>query len=242
VHKAINTFFGQVYVINLKSRADRRAEMNEQLRHIGLSFDSPNVLIYETMKPSDPAGFPSVGVRGCFMSHLAVLREARNKGVKSVLILEDDLNFCENFSARFSTAATWLEGFDWGMFYGSYFLARPPEYSEAPCIQIDPGELVGTTAFLAVNGNHFEALIDYLEAMLGRPPGDAQGGPMHIDGAYCWFRHAHPDVLSFLANGPLGFQRSSKTDVHALRWYDRTPWTALIVSQLRRWRNLLRRR
>lgn len=240
MNKEINTFFGRVYVINLKTRVDRRAEMEEQLRNIGLSFDSPNVSIFETVKPVDPAGFPTAGARGCFMSHLAVLRDARDRGVKSALILEDDLNFCQNFPSRFSTVAGFLEVRAWGMFYGSYFLSKPLEHSDLPCIQADPQRPLVTSAFLAINGRLIETLVRYLEAMLTRLPGDPQGGPMHIDGAYCWFRQAHPEVLTFLPGSPLGFQRSSKTDVHALRWYDRVNWSASMISTLRHWRNRLR--
>ncbi len=239
-NRTINSFFGTVYIINLRTRPDRRSEMAEQLERIGLGFESPNLRLFEAIKPDDPAGFPTVGARGCFMSHVAVLRDAGRRGASSVLILEDDLNFCENFGTRFSAIARRLEASDWGMFYGSYFLDKALEQSGAPCTPVDPQRLIGTSAFLAVNGNHIDALAGYLEAMLKRAPGDPQGGPMHIDGAYCWFRKSHPDVLTFLASNPLGFQRSSKTDVHPLRWYDSTAWSACVISRLRRWRNRLR--
>ena len=237
---AINTFFGQVAVINLKSRLDRRAEMSEQLRRIGLGFDSPNVQLFEAAKPPDAAGFSSMGAHGCFISHLTLLRAARARGASSILILEDDLNFADNFNAKFGVTARFLEAKGWGMWYGSYFLDQPPALCDAPCIQVEPQRSIGTSAFLAINGPHIDALVVYLEAMLGRPPGDRQGGPMHIDGAYCWFRRSHPEVLTWLATPALGFQRSSRTDVHTLRWFDRLNWFAGWIATARRWRNRLR--
>lgn len=237
----INTFFGQVHVINLRSRADRRAEMLAQLGRIGLDFDSHQLGLFEASKPLDAAGFPSVGVRGCFMSHLAVLRHALRAGASSVLILEDDLNFCEDFRSKFNAVAGTLESHDWGMFYGVYVLEDPLIGSGAALTRVDPQRPIMTTAFVAVNGQHIAALVDYLEAMLERPPGDAQGGPMHIDGAYGWFRQSHPEVSTWLATPPLGFQRSSRTDVHPLRWYDRGVGSAWLAALLRRWRNRMRR-
>jgi hypothetical protein len=232
-----NNFFGLVRVINLNTRLDRRTEMGEQLHGIGLSFDSPNVRLFEATKPEHADGFESAGAHGCFMSHLAVLREARDAGASSVLILEDDLNFCEDFSGRFEAVANALTGGAWGMLYGSYFLREPLENIKSPCIQVHPSMLVGTTAFLAINGPHLAALVAYLESMLTRPPGDLQGGPMHIDGAYCWFRRSHPEVITWLANPALGFQRSSKTDVHRLRWFDRLAWLSWLMVKVRRLRN-----
>jgi hypothetical protein len=240
VNHALNTYFGQVYVINLKSRVDRRVEMRAQLQRIGLNFEAANLALFEASKPTEPAGFPSIGARGCFLSHLSVLRDAREKGVRSVLILEDDLNFCDGFSAGFSEVSRWLGTTEWGIFYGCYALSEPLGQSDAPCVQVTPSRLLGTSAFVAVNGPHIGALVDYLEAMLTRPAGDELGGPMHVDGAYFWFRQSHPQVQTWLARRPLGYQRSSKTDVHALRWYDRNLWSAWVVSRIRQGLNKLR--
>jgi len=236
-YKEINSIFGTTCVINLRTRPDRRIEMAEQLEHIGLSFESPHLTLLQVSKPDGPAGFDTAGVRGCFMSHLQALRDAMRHGTKSILILEDDLNFCDNFCSKFDAVANWLDANEWGMFYGSYLLAEPLDQPDAVCTRVDPARPIGTSAFVAVNGRHIGALVHYLEAMLQRPPGDAHGGPMHIDGAYCWFRQSHPEVLTCLSSVPLGFQRSSRTDVQALRWFDRFAGSAWLVARLRRWRN-----
>ncbi|MCF8211986.1 MAG: glycosyltransferase family 25 protein [Rhodoferax sp.] len=239
---ALNTFFDQVVVINLASRPDRRREMRAQLQQIGLDFGAPGVQVFEATKPVDPAGFSSAGARGCFLSHLAVLRMARDQAARSVLILEDDVNFSEGFIERFAAMSQFLEHRAWGMVYGSYALDAPLTRSAtAPCVQVEPQRSIGTTAYVAVHGKHLGALVSYLEAMLERPAGDPAGGPMHIDGAYCWFRQAHPDVVTWLTTPPLAFQRASKTDVHALKWFDQATWLTCWVAMLRRWRNHLRR-
>ena len=58
--------FDQVYIINLVSRPDRMREMRSQLKKIGLSGTEPNLFWYAAVKPTDAAGFPTVGARGCF--------------------------------------------------------------------------------------------------------------------------------------------------------------------------------
>jgi hypothetical protein len=171
------------------------------------------------------------------MSHLQVLRLARDQGWRSVLLLEDDLNFCADFAPRFAALAPDLSTGDWGMFYGSYSTAHAPAFAPRPWVAAEPTLELSTTAFVAVQGHHIALLVRYLEAMLARPPGDPLGGPMHIDGAYCWFRRAHPGMATWLANPPLGYQRASRTDIHPLRWFDRQPWSAALVAGLRRLRN-----
>lgn len=79
--------------------------------------------------------------------------------------------------------------------------------------------------FLAIRGEVLPFLIDYLKAMLGRPGGHPEGGPMHVDGAYSWFRAANPQYRTLLCDPPLAFQRSSRTDIHNNSWYDRCQWS-----------------
>ena len=63
---------------------------------------------------------------------------------------------------------------------------------------------------------------------------------MHVDGAYCWFRAAYPAAHCWIATPPLGYQRSSQTDIHGPRWFDRIPIVAAAVKVLRKLRNRLR--
>ena len=53
---------------------------------------------------------------------------------------------------------------------------------------------------------------------------------MHVDGAYHWFRRAHPELVCFIAEPPLAYQRASRTDIHALSWRDRVPLVRELVA------------
>ena len=73
--------FGGVFVINLDRRVDRMDEIEAELARVELPFER----------------FPAIerkpGILGCGLSHLAVLKEARRRKLKNVLILEDDFMF-----------------------------------------------------------------------------------------------------------------------------------------------------
>ena len=58
-----------VVIINLPERIDRKREMQKQLANVGWGAD-----FFSAIRPTHPDGFESVGARGCFLSHLAVLR------------------------------------------------------------------------------------------------------------------------------------------------------------------------
>ena len=87
-----------IYVINLEHRADRRIEMAQQLSRIGLDYDHPKVRLFPAMRPARPGEFPNIGSRGCFLSHLNIVKGARAQGFGCIFILEDDADFKTKFA------------------------------------------------------------------------------------------------------------------------------------------------
>ena len=71
---------GIIY-INLKRRLDRLHEITEELTNFGLVGERFNAI------PN------SNGIVGCGYSHLEVLKLAKHRGYKNILILEDDFTF-----------------------------------------------------------------------------------------------------------------------------------------------------
>ena len=69
------------YYINLDYRTDRRAEIEKELADKGICAER----------------FPAIRTRpgsiGCTLSHIAVLKLARERGYESVMIFEDDFMF-----------------------------------------------------------------------------------------------------------------------------------------------------
>jgi GR25 family glycosyltransferase involved in LPS biosynthesis len=72
----------KIFYINLNKRSDRREEIENELHNFGLSFER-----FEAIET------PGCGIYGCGLSHLGVLKIARERGYKNVLILEDDFTF-----------------------------------------------------------------------------------------------------------------------------------------------------
>jgi hypothetical protein len=236
--------FDAIYVINLASRPDRRAQMRTQLRRVGIDPDALPVVFFDAVRPAAPGGFPTIGARGCFLSHLGVLRDARAAGRRHILVLEDDLDFAADFTGRFPHMAAAAEGLGWDVWYlGALAVEPAPAAARADddLVALSPDSVVLGTHMLALGADAIARLVPYLEAMLARPVGDPAGGPMHVDGAYGWFRRDHPALRTLLATPPLGHQRPSRTDVHALRWFDRLPGVHRAAALLRRARASTRR-
>lgn len=238
----MNGMFGDLVVINLPSRTDRRAEFGQQLGRIGLSYESAGVQLFPAVRPDDAGGFPTIGTRGCFLSHLSVLRGAVRRGADGILVCEDDLNFDTGLGGRIDYLSEQLHHASWDIFYGGYE-TEPAGQAVDPqgdLVVVTPEEPIICAHFIAFRHSAMVKLVPYLEAILSRPAGDPAGGPMHVDGAYNWFRRAHPELVTLAARTPLGYQRASQTNIHQLGWHDRTPVVRQGVSMLRRIRNRLR--
>jgi glycosyl transferase family 25 len=229
--------FGQVRIINLIDRPDRRREMLHQLGGVGGM--APNMSFYEARRPQSAGGFPSLGARGCFESHLAILREARDAGVASLAILEDDFDFSRSGRARAGGLISELFHQEWDLFYGAHLLAPDGRNGLVPIVADEP---IMTASFVAVGGSALGPLVDFLDGVLSRPPGSPDYGPMHVDGAYTIFRQLHPERSTFAAFPPLGAQRSSPSDITPSDMFlDRWTPTSRLAGTLRRARNWLAR-
>ena len=234
-------YFDKIYVINLPTRTDRKREMDEQLARIDLSFDHPRVSLFAAIRPADPGSFPSIGARGCFSSHLEVLRDAQRNDLNRILIFEDDLDFAPGFAECSPRIVDTLAKRHWNLFYGGYEIDTVLASADAVDLSIIASEQgVLTTHFLGVQKPTIGRLVEFMETLLSRPAGDPNGGPMHVDGAYTWYRRLNPEDVTLAAVPELGRQRSSRTDIHDLRWYDRLPLVRETVAGLRRMKNTIR--
>lgn len=226
--------FDRIFIINLATRPDRRREMGEQLRRIGLSLDWERLTVFDAVRPDGPGEFPTLGARGCFLSHLGVLREAERQGLRRMMVWEDDLDFSDDFVARLESMRPLLDSEPWSIFYGTYAAPEGIPAGGGLLTRAAPDTRLVNTQFMAFQGDAIGAAAAYLEAMLHRPAGDPAGGPMHVDGALNWFRSAHPERTVLLATEQMGLERPSRTDVHELAWYDRLPVVRELMDGLRK--------
>lgn len=221
-------------MVNLPARADRRVEVEAELGRYGLSLSHAQVTLFAAIRPEDQGAFPNIGTRGCFMSHLAILEAIAAGDEPAGLILEDDADFTPALAEGMIAAAAT----EWDLIYG---YPGGAEHGDAQgMVALTPKTDVLTTHFIAVKRGTAALIVPYFRAMLERPLGDPDGGPMHVDGAYNWFRRAHPQMRAFSLLPEVARQRPSKTDIHTTSWFDRVAALAPALVIVRRIKRRLR--
>jgi GR25 family glycosyltransferase involved in LPS biosynthesis len=77
----MSKYIDKIFYINLERRTDRRAEIEQELNNFQLNYERFNAIEHIH------------GIVGCGYSHLAVLKIAKERNYKNVLIFEDDFTF-----------------------------------------------------------------------------------------------------------------------------------------------------
>lgn len=131
--------FERVYLINLDNRQDRLEKFVEQYESLGEPFGAVirfsaiegrrDASRYSWWRAGNPAW-------GCYKSHLEIWRICTAEEVRSVLILEDDAVFCENFEEQAVAFLGELPG-DWDCL----FLGGQHHKAVCPPIQISENVL-----------------------------------------------------------------------------------------------------
>jgi len=159
----INEVFPNKVCINLNRRPDRW----EQMR---LQFDRHDIRTVRRFPAVDgqtltlpPSWLSTAGAYGCLLSHLQVVREARDRGQPSVLIFEDDVVFNARLRDNFRTYISQLP-VQWDMLhFGAMHLDDLIEIS-ANVYQI---RRAYSTYAYALNHTIFDAFIE-LNSKAGR--------------------------------------------------------------------------
>jgi hypothetical protein len=231
-------YFRCTYVINLPERKDRLKAITGEFERAGMPFRRGSVEIFPAVKPTERLGFPNTGARGCFLSHLGVLRSALARNLCNVLIAEDDLMLLPVLTQSLDYIRDRLDSLPWGI----VFFGHVEQSAETGTPQLVPfHDPILTSYFYAVNGPIIPRLVKYLEQVQHRQPGDPLGGPMPLDGALTMFRQANPDVLTLIAQPVVGKQRPSRSNI-SCHWYERLPVVQQAADLAREVREFLRER
>jgi GR25 family glycosyltransferase involved in LPS biosynthesis len=137
-----------IVYINLDSRTDRKAHIEQQLKIIGFN----NFARFKAIKTAN-------GAIGCTMSHLKCLEIAREKGLSHLLICEDDTFFTKPavFKKQFNSFLLKHKKGSWDVVLLAGNNVEPYRHIDETCIKV--GHCQTTTAYL-VNGSYFTKLID----------------------------------------------------------------------------------
>ena len=134
-------FIDKVVYINLDKRSDRRERMEKLTECFG-----DKVIRFSAIEHS-------VGIIGCGMSHLAVLKMAQDSGWKNVLVLEDDIEW-NKFEEGYATLEKLVQNpYDVIMLGGSSVEYSPETFRLAFCLCAHAN---------LVNGDYFQTMINNL--------------------------------------------------------------------------------
>ena len=134
-------FVDKVVYINLDHREDRRQVMQK-------FFDDGHI---PSEKIERFSGIKhDVGIIGCAQGHISILKMAKANNWKSVLILEDDLQWV-NFEENYKKLEQ-LKSYDVCMLGGFYIDADPPRIKAAFC----------TNAYI-VSSHYYDTLLENFE-------------------------------------------------------------------------------
>ena len=236
--RRIIEYFDQTYIINLRDRTDRKAGCIKEFERIGMPAPSGNVKFYTSDRPLEQGSFPSIGSRGSYTSHQRVLELAIEANAQSLLVVEDDILFKSITRQHEDQLLEFLSKGQWDVFYFGYLEPRDTGL-KGPIADWTVPTIGGH--FYGVNGGFIRTMAAYMQECQGRPQGHPLGGPTFRDGAYNNVRLLNPDLRLYLAVPNLGAQRSSRTDLPKLQFYDRHRLLRPIVNQLRSLKNSLRR-
>lgn len=160
----METFFEEIYCVNLGRRPGRWKEFQS-----GVPKDWPFAEIKRfnaidgRLCPSPAWWNQGNGAWGCYQSHLSIIQSCLNRGVDSVLLLEDDAFFCENFKEKVTKFLQAVPN-NWGMIYlgGQHLKVSTPPKKVSDQVYI-PYNVNRTHAF-ALSGQTMRAVYKHLNS------------------------------------------------------------------------------
>lgn len=258
----LHNIFERAYIINLPERSDRRQEMMKELKGIGTDLMPGKIEFFPAVKPNDCRQFPSKGALGCYLSHLSILKKAREDNLANVLMIEDDLAISRRFKHISHELSECLEQIEWDLIFLGFFpyhgLALKDYYESESSTVCAAQRFTLKTASIPTQGTHFyvvnqriyDQLIAFLDNLLeerlnrvsfeeDKELGKLDGA--HLDTAYFLFRKQHPDIKSFIMCPNLGWQRNSRSDINNASGADASGMDKVFSDFYRRSKSLLKK-
>lgn len=153
-------YFSSAVYINLDRRTDRRDSFESQISKLGLSIprfsaispDENDSALTDELKKDPFCRFKI----GCTLSHIAVIRQAKQTGLNNLLIFEDDCVFIPEFVRKMAVCVNELRGRQWDLFYmGGEPNVKCLSFSENLRFCPETGGIYGTHAY-AINSSFYD--------------------------------------------------------------------------------------
>ncbi len=189
-------YFEKVYCINLDSREDRWNQAQEEFKRNNIVAERVSAVEGAKLNLDFPPEIKE-GAVGCSLSHLFIMKMAKQLNLESYLVLEDDVKFIDNFTEIFPQIMSQVPD-DWDMLYlgGQHIHGRNIQ-------EITPNiykcEYTLTTHSFAVRNTVYDLFIDKLIDIT--KPCDVHFAEQHkkINAYVCiphltWQREGYSDV------------------------------------------------
>lgn len=189
-------YIDKIFYINLDRRPDRLKEIEGELLKMNLSAER----------------FPAIehtrGYVGCSLSHLELIKIAKRRGYKNILILEDDFEFLltkDQFEKDMTAFFESNLSYDLVMF--AYNGTSNPSFNNGLVSKVNNA---GTTAGYLVHSKLYDALIENYETSVKYLIDTNFYGDWAIDKHWYYLLH---NVEWYLFNNRIGRQRESYSDI-----------------------------
>lgn len=205
----------------MPERVDRYQALSQELSNIGIDIKGANVRFPKPPRPTEPNGFPSIGVYSNFIRHLGILKEALEDGLERVWVMEDDAIFRRQLrqESEQGKLIQRLEQDDWDLCFFGHRIGKDALRSYPRGLVPFEGEFWWSHCYCA-HARVLPKLVAYFEETLVNPPLHPRGGRLYIDGAFNMFRQLHPEVVSLVSHPNLSSQKGSPSSVADRKWYD----------------------
>lgn len=142
-------FCNNIYVVNLPTRTDRLKTITKELIRVELPFK-----VFKAFLPTNNT-YTRAENYANYLSHMEIVKEAKNNNYKNVMILEDDCIFSKDFALQINKSLLELKE-DWNILYlGMYSICEPVYISDA----IVKVRNAYTTHAYCVNNNFYDILL-----------------------------------------------------------------------------------
>jgi glycosyl transferase family 25 len=211
----LDKFFDQIFCINLDSRPDRWALASKQFSRFGLSKSVMRIAGIDLR--SDPklqehehlqkGKYSFLANFGCILSHRRIIEQARQAGLRNILVFEDDVKFLDENCHMVGSTLTALKEIHWEIFYlGATYINKITMFGEH-LVRAPHGALA--THAIAYNQCVFDKILDTLPS---DPASFIQSDKMKVNAIDAWLKSDIFDHNNFYGSNPImavqGLQQS----------------------------------
>ncbi len=202
---SLNNYFDHIYCLNLVRRPDRKAHAQAQFDKYGIEVEWWNAVDGKEVHSQYTTPL-NAGELGIVLSNIAILKDAKEKGYKTIAVIEDDIVLGSELNDIDSYFAALPE--DWKAIYMSgnhnthntAFYVAPPQVINERVVKM---HFTYSTHFVGIKAELFDVIIHELEKYNHQ----LDVVYKHLQGQYNWY------CFKSVTSEPLAQQMISFSDI-----------------------------